>query len=89
MLLAPQNPHLTSPVKADPHPRRKRGLSRNEAGEAGKKWRGARHPDWGEGPDQRICFSKKVHIVSLALILSVTGPRIILTRKPERAPGQV
>src|SRR5260370_26132660 len=34
--------------KKHPHPRWNRGLSRNKAGEAGKTWRGTRHPNWGE-----------------------------------------
>src|SRR5260370_41274902 len=35
-----------------PHPRRRRGLSRNIAGEARIKWRGTRHPNWGEGRER-------------------------------------
>src|SRR5208282_3842392 len=31
--------------KMRPHPRRWRGLSRNQAGEAGNQWRGTRHPN--------------------------------------------
>jgi hypothetical protein len=34
--------------KAPPHPRLRRDLSRNEAVEAKKLWRGTQHPSWGE-----------------------------------------
>jgi len=36
------------PWNLHPHPRRGRGLSRNEAGEAGSKSRGTLHPNRGE-----------------------------------------
>ena len=50
----PQNPHppaamrpASSPVKSA-LTRARRGLSRKQAGEAGKKSRGTLHPNWGE-----------------------------------------
>src|SRR5271167_4626322 len=37
-----------SPFNTVAHPRRRRGLSRNQAGEAGNRRRGTRRPNWGE-----------------------------------------
>jgi hypothetical protein len=34
-----------SALESTPHPRLRRGLSRNKAGEAHNQWRGTRHPN--------------------------------------------